>query len=92
MSLLAARAETSRRRTAQRNATSRTLISKAQLNRPTSKLVYRIVLILVVVVFTLVFIGPLYFLFTDGLKAERNAVSKQVGEAIRGGASPDGPE
>ena len=28
----------------------------------------------------------------DGLKAERNAVSKQVGEAIRGGAAPDGPE
>ena len=28
----------------------------------------------------------------DGLKAERNAASKQVGEAIRGGASPDGPE
>ncbi len=28
----------------------------------------------------------------DGLKAERNAASKQVGEAIKGGASPDGPE
>jgi seryl-tRNA synthetase len=28
----------------------------------------------------------------DTLKAERNAVSKQVGEAIRGGAAPDGPE
>ena len=28
----------------------------------------------------------------DGLKAERNTASKQVGEAIRGGASPDGPE
>jgi seryl-tRNA synthetase len=28
----------------------------------------------------------------DGLKAERNAVSKQVGEAIKGGASPTGPE
>jgi seryl-tRNA synthetase len=28
----------------------------------------------------------------DALKAERNAVSKQVGEAIRNGASPDGPE
>ncbi|MCK7475694.1 MAG: hypothetical protein MZV49_24435 [Rhodopseudomonas palustris] len=28
----------------------------------------------------------------DGLKAERNAASKQVGEAIRGGAAPDGPE
>ena len=28
----------------------------------------------------------------DTLKAERNAVSKQVGEAIKGGAKPDGPE
>ena len=29
---------------------------------------------------------------SDGLKAQRNALSKQVGEAIRGGASPNGPE
>jgi seryl-tRNA synthetase len=28
---------------------------------------------------------------SDGLKAERNAASKQIGEAIRGGARPDGP-
>ena len=28
----------------------------------------------------------------DGLKAERNAASKGVGEAIRGGADPNGPE
>jgi len=28
----------------------------------------------------------------DALKAERNTASKQIGEAIRGGASPDGPE
>ena len=28
----------------------------------------------------------------DTLKGERNATSKQVGEAIRGGAAPDGPE
>ena len=28
----------------------------------------------------------------DALKAERNAASKQVGEAIRGGAQTDGPE
>ncbi len=28
----------------------------------------------------------------DGLKAERNAASKQVGDAIRGGAAPGGPE
>ena len=29
---------------------------------------------------------------SDTLKAERNTASKQVGEAIRGGAAPDGPE
>ena len=29
---------------------------------------------------------------TETLKAERNAASKQIGEAIRGGAAPDGPE
>jgi seryl-tRNA synthetase len=28
----------------------------------------------------------------DGLKAERNAISKQIGESIRAGADPDGPE
>ena len=28
----------------------------------------------------------------DGLKAERNAASKGIGEAIRGGADPNGPE
>src|SRR3954464_1914503 len=29
---------------------------------------------------------------SDTKKAERNAASKQIGEAIRGGATPDGPE
>ena len=29
---------------------------------------------------------------SDGLKAERNTASKQIGEAIRGGAKADGPE
>jgi seryl-tRNA synthetase len=29
---------------------------------------------------------------SDTLKAERNAASKQIGEAIRGGAAPNGPE
>ena len=28
----------------------------------------------------------------DGLRAERNTASKQIGEAIKGGAKPDGPE
>jgi multiple sugar transport system permease protein len=53
---------------------ARTLVSSAQLNRARGKLTYRIVLTLVVVIFTLVFIGPLYFLFTDGLKSTTEAV------------------
>ncbi|HTK46142.1 MAG TPA: hypothetical protein VL749_12420, partial [Patescibacteria group bacterium] len=28
----------------------------------------------------------------DGLRAERNTASKEIGEAIKGGAKPDGPE
>jgi len=56
------------------DSATRTLISSAQLNRPRSRIYYRIVLTLVVVVFTLVFIGPLYFLFSDGLKSTQEAV------------------
>ncbi len=29
---------------------------------------------------------------SEGLKAERNAASKRIGETIKGGATPDGPE
>jgi multiple sugar transport system permease protein len=54
---------------------TRTLISAAQLNRRRGRLVYRIVLTLVVVVFTLLFIGPLYFLFSDGLKSTQEAIA-----------------
>jgi multiple sugar transport system permease protein len=53
---------------------TRTLISSAQLNRRRGRITYRIVLTLVIVVFTLVFIGPLYFLFTDGVKSATEAV------------------
>ncbi len=56
------------------DSATRTLISSAQLNRPRSRIYYRIVLTLVVVIFTLIFIGPLYFLFTDGLKSTQEAV------------------
>jgi len=55
-------------------AQTRTLISGAQLNRRRGRIIYRIVLTLVVVVFTLVFIGPLYFLFADGLKSATEVV------------------
>jgi multiple sugar transport system permease protein len=63
-----------RRRDAGREQHTRTLISSAQLNRPGSKIAYRIVLTLVIVVFTLIFLGPLYFLFTDGLKSTQESV------------------
>jgi multiple sugar transport system permease protein len=54
------------------DSTDRSLISSAQLNR--HRIAYRVVLTLVVVIFTLVFIGPLYFLFADGLKSTQEAV------------------
>jgi multiple sugar transport system permease protein len=53
---------------------ARTLISAAQLNRPGGRVAYRIVLTAVVVIFTALFIGPLYFLFSDGLKSATEAV------------------
>lgn len=53
---------------------TRTLVSSAQLNRPRSRITYRIILTLVIVIFTLVFLGPLYFLFSDGLKSTQEAV------------------
>ncbi len=74
MAGLTARAPAPQRRATPRAAATRTLISNAQLNRAGGKLVYRIVLTLVVVVFTLVFIGPLYFLFSDGLKSTAEAI------------------
>jgi len=56
-------------------AATRTLISDVQLNRPGTRIVYRVVLALVIVGFTLVFIGPMYFLFTDGLKSTQEAIA-----------------
>ena len=67
-------ARRSRQRAAPTPAT-RTLISSVQLNRPQGKIIYRLVLTLVVVVFTLIFIGPMYFLFTDGLKSTQEAIA-----------------
>jgi multiple sugar transport system permease protein len=66
------RARAARRRQA---TSTRTLISDVQLNRRSGKIVYRIVLTLVIVGFTLAFIGPMYFLFTDGLKSTQEAIS-----------------
>jgi multiple sugar transport system permease protein len=63
-----------RKRVPQTTST-RTLISSVQLNRPRGKIIYRLVLTLVIVVFTLIFIGPMYFLFTDGLKSTQEAIA-----------------
>src|SRR6202161_1365345 len=66
------RARVSRRR---QTTSTRTLISEVQLNRRSGKIVYRVVLTLVIVGFTVVFIGPLYFLFTDGLQSTQEAIA-----------------
>src|SRR5271170_7798469 len=58
-----------------RTTTTRTLVSSVQLNRARGKIIYRIVLTLVIVAFTLTFIGPMYFLFTDGLKSTQEAIA-----------------
>ncbi|MFF7633009.1 carbohydrate ABC transporter permease [Kitasatospora sp. NPDC008050] len=49
---------------------ARTLVNTAQLNRTR----YRVVLLLVVLLFTVVFIGPIYLLVTDGLKGTTEAI------------------
>jgi multiple sugar transport system permease protein len=56
-------------------STTRTLISSSQLNRRGGKITYRIVLTLVIVGFTLIFIGPIYFLFSDGLKSTQEVIA-----------------
>ncbi|MGW0904283.1 carbohydrate ABC transporter permease [Streptomyces sp. NPDC002853] len=48
---------------------TRTLISPAQLARPRSKFLYWTAFTVVTVLFTLVFIGPLYWMVTSGLKS-----------------------
>ncbi|MER6395948.1 carbohydrate ABC transporter permease [Kitasatospora sp. NPDC059973] len=53
---------------------TRTLISQTQLDRPRGRLLYRLTLVVTVVVFTLVFLGPLYWLVTGGLKSTAEVV------------------
>jgi multiple sugar transport system permease protein len=48
---------------------TRTLISRAQLNRPLARRIYWVLLVLTIVAFTLVFLFPLYWLFSSGLKS-----------------------
>lgn len=50
-------------------ARERTLISRAQLNRGSGKVVYRTVFPLIAAVFALVFLFPLYWMVTGGLKS-----------------------
>ncbi|GAA1373234.1 carbohydrate ABC transporter permease [Streptomyces beijiangensis] len=46
----------------------RTLISPAQLGRPSGKFLYWSALVVVLLLFTLIFLGPLYWMVTGGLK------------------------
>jgi len=53
---------------------TRTLISPAQLARPRGKVLYWVCFALVVVLFTLAFLGPLYWMVSSGLKTTQEAV------------------
>ncbi|MFI5533669.1 carbohydrate ABC transporter permease [Kitasatospora sp. NPDC051853] len=53
---------------------TRTLISQTQLDRPLGRWLYRVVLAVTVAGFTLVFLGPLYWLVTGGLKSTAEVV------------------
>jgi len=53
---------------------NRTLISPAQLNRRRGRIIYWTVLTVVVVVFTLVFLGPLYWMVTGGFKSTQEII------------------
>ncbi|MEU3460059.1 carbohydrate ABC transporter permease [Streptomyces sp. NPDC006733] len=52
----------------------RTLISSAALNRPHGKLIYWTVLSVTVLVFTLVFLGPLYWMVSGGFKSAQEVL------------------
>lgn len=57
------------------NPQTRTLISSATLSRRRGKIIYWTVLSLVVVVFTLVFVGPLYWMVSGGFKSASEVVA-----------------
>jgi multiple sugar transport system permease protein len=75
MASLASASTRARMAERRQTTTTRTLISQVSLNRPRGKIIYRVVLTLVLVVFTLVFIGPMYFLFADGLKSTQETIA-----------------
>jgi multiple sugar transport system permease protein len=51
------------------DTSARTLISRAQLRRPAGRAAYWTTLIALLAVFTLVFLFPLYWMFTGGMKS-----------------------
>ncbi|MFA3878565.1 carbohydrate ABC transporter permease [Streptomyces sp. MMCC 100] len=53
---------------------TRTLVSPAQLARPRGKLLYWVVFGLVVALFTVVFLGPMYWMVSSGFKNTQEAV------------------
>ncbi len=55
-------------------STSRTLISRTQLNRPLGKAVYWSVFAVLVVLFALAFLFPFYWMVTGGLKSPQELV------------------
>jgi multiple sugar transport system permease protein len=48
---------------------TRTLIAPSRLNRPSGKRVYWALVVLVVIAFSIAFLGPLYWMVTGGLKS-----------------------
>jgi multiple sugar transport system permease protein len=56
-------------------ARTRTLISGVTLGHRRGRRMYWTILSLVILIFTLVFIGPLYFLFADGLKSTQEVIA-----------------
>jgi multiple sugar transport system permease protein len=48
---------------------TRTLISPTALSRPGGKRIYWLIVVLIVIAFSLVFLGPLYWMVTGGLKS-----------------------
>jgi multiple sugar transport system permease protein len=54
---------------------TRTLVSPSRLNRPGGKRTYWIILALVVIIFSFIFLGPLYWMVTGGLKTPTEIAS-----------------
>jgi multiple sugar transport system permease protein len=54
---------------------TRTLISRTQLNRPVAKRIYWTLLVLAILAFAVVFLFPLYWVFSSGLKSASEVLS-----------------